>query len=136
MDDLDDREAFLRGIFADPDSDLPRLVFADWLDERGEAAWAELIRLQCQFQFPAKRPADVWHEWFARERELTAAIPMYLPLDRPDGLHPADSELTPHGLSPTPGLCSRSMRGRCQTRVRIHLRRLVNRLSLASLHFA
>ena len=50
MDDLDDREAFLRGIFADPDSDLPRLVFADWLDERGEAAWAELIRLQCDLE--------------------------------------------------------------------------------------
>ncbi len=48
MDDLDDREAFLRGIFADPDNDLPRLVFADWLDERGEAAWAELIRVQCE----------------------------------------------------------------------------------------
>ncbi len=48
MDDLDDREAFLRGIFADPASDLPRLVFADWLDERGEAAWAELIRVQCE----------------------------------------------------------------------------------------
>jgi len=88
MDDLDDREAFLRGIFADPDSDLPRLVFADWLDERGEAAWAELIRLQCQFHFPADRPADVWREWFDRERELTAAIPMYFSLDRPDGLHP------------------------------------------------
>ena len=50
MDDLDDREAFLRGIFADPDSDLPRLVFADWLDERGEAAWAELIRVQCEVE--------------------------------------------------------------------------------------
>lgn len=48
MDDLDDREAFLRAIFADPDNDLPRLVFADWLDERGESAWAELIRLQCE----------------------------------------------------------------------------------------
>ena len=50
MDDLDDREALLRGIFADPDSDLPRLVFADWLDERGEAAWAELIRVQCEVE--------------------------------------------------------------------------------------
>lgn len=77
MDDLDGREAFLRAIFADPANDLPRLVFADWLDERGEAAWAELIRLQCQFQFPADRPREVWHEWFDRERELTAAIPMF-----------------------------------------------------------
>ena len=47
MDDLDQREAFLKAIFDAPADDLPRLVFADWLDERGESAWAELIRLQC-----------------------------------------------------------------------------------------
>jgi len=47
MDDLDQREAFLLAIFTNPDDDLPRLVFADWLDENGEAAWAELIRVQC-----------------------------------------------------------------------------------------
>lgn len=58
MDDLDDREAFLRAVFADPDNDLPRLVFADWLDERGESAWAELIRLQCELAraTPARDP--------------------------------------------------------------------------------
>jgi len=47
MDDLDQREAFLLAIFANPDDDLPRLVFADWLEERGEGDWAALIRLQC-----------------------------------------------------------------------------------------
>lgn len=47
MDDLDQREAFLKAIFAAPDDDLPRLVFADWLDERGDAEWAERIRLDC-----------------------------------------------------------------------------------------
>jgi uncharacterized protein (TIGR02996 family) len=35
---------FLRAI-ADPDDNLPRLVFADWLDERGEP-WGGLIREQ------------------------------------------------------------------------------------------
>ena len=48
MDDLDRREAFLLAIFAAPDDDLPRLVFADYLDERGEHDWAELIRVQCK----------------------------------------------------------------------------------------
>lgn len=43
-----DREPFLRAIFANPDDDLPRLVFADWLDEHGDHAWAELIRIQCE----------------------------------------------------------------------------------------
>jgi len=48
MDDADEREAFLKAIFDAPADDLPRLVFADWLDERGESNWAELIRIQCQ----------------------------------------------------------------------------------------
>jgi uncharacterized protein (TIGR02996 family) len=47
MDDLDQREAFLKAIFAAPDDDLPRLVFADWLEDRGDAAWAHQIRLDC-----------------------------------------------------------------------------------------
>jgi uncharacterized protein (TIGR02996 family) len=42
-----DRAAFLAAIAAAPDDDLPRLVFADWLDEHGDAARAEFVRLQC-----------------------------------------------------------------------------------------
>jgi uncharacterized protein (TIGR02996 family) len=38
--------AFLRTILADPDDDAPRLVYADWLDENGDADRAEFIRLQ------------------------------------------------------------------------------------------
>jgi uncharacterized protein (TIGR02996 family) len=40
------RTAFLRAICECPDEDGPRLVYADWLDERGEADRAEFIRLQ------------------------------------------------------------------------------------------
>jgi uncharacterized protein (TIGR02996 family) len=43
-----DREPFLKAIFAAPIDDLPRLVFADYLDEHGDPGWAELIRLQCE----------------------------------------------------------------------------------------
>lgn len=43
-----DIEPFLRGIFADPADDLPRLVFADWLDEHGQDGWAAAIRLGCE----------------------------------------------------------------------------------------
>ena len=50
MDDADEREAFLKAIFDAPADDLPRLVFADWLEERAESAWAELIRLQCDLR--------------------------------------------------------------------------------------
>jgi uncharacterized protein (TIGR02996 family) len=37
---------FLRTIAADPRTDVPRLVFADWLEETGRAARAEFIRVQ------------------------------------------------------------------------------------------
>jgi uncharacterized protein (TIGR02996 family) len=43
-------DAFLQDIFAHPDDDAPRLIFADWLEEQGGAnsvARAEFIRVQC-----------------------------------------------------------------------------------------
>jgi uncharacterized protein (TIGR02996 family) len=45
-------DAFLRDILAHPDDDAPRLIFADWLEEQGDAnsvARAEFIRVQCAF---------------------------------------------------------------------------------------
>lgn len=38
---------FLAAVIADPDSDGPRLIYADWLEENGDEARAELIRIQC-----------------------------------------------------------------------------------------
>src|SRR5580704_2443031 len=46
---------FLRLILADPDADGPRLVYADWLDDQGQSARAEFIRVQCAV---AALPAD------------------------------------------------------------------------------
>src|SRR5687767_1651799 len=43
-----DEATFYRAILAAPDDDGPRLVFADWLEERGELARAEFIRVQCR----------------------------------------------------------------------------------------
>lgn len=43
-------DAFLQDILAHPDDDAPRLIFADWLEEQGDAnstARAEFIRIQC-----------------------------------------------------------------------------------------
>lgn len=83
MDDLDRREAFLLAIFANPEDDLPRLVFADYLEERGETAWAELIRLQCD----AFRTLDDFdHEgWDAALLAEQALFPDRQPLHTPDG---------------------------------------------------
>lgn len=44
---MDDDRAFLDEILAQPDDDLPRLIYADWLEERGDPR-GELIRVQCE----------------------------------------------------------------------------------------
>ncbi len=44
---MTDFERFLAAIIESPEDDLPRLVFADWLEERGDTRRAEFIRLQC-----------------------------------------------------------------------------------------
>jgi uncharacterized protein (TIGR02996 family) len=53
--------AFLADIVAHPADDAPRLVYADWLEDHGEAGRAEFIRLQCELA--RMRPA----EWCVRE---------------------------------------------------------------------
>jgi uncharacterized protein (TIGR02996 family) len=40
-------DAFLRAIREDPDNDVPRLIYADWLDEQGDPR-GEFIRVQCE----------------------------------------------------------------------------------------
>jgi uncharacterized protein (TIGR02996 family) len=43
---MDDHEALVAAIAANPDDDAPRLAFADWLEERGDAARADFVRDQ------------------------------------------------------------------------------------------
>jgi uncharacterized protein (TIGR02996 family) len=64
----DDR-AFLNAIIENPDDDGPRLVYADWLDEQGDHARAEFIRIQCEM---AKfEPESVrWYELSLRSQRL------------------------------------------------------------------
>ena len=40
--------AFLAAIRAHPADDLPRLVYADWLEEHGQSERAEFIRVECE----------------------------------------------------------------------------------------
>lgn len=58
---------FLAEIAASPDDDLPRLVYADWLEERGDPR-GEFIRVQCEL---ARHPDDP--HLCARETELLAS---------------------------------------------------------------
>jgi uncharacterized protein (TIGR02996 family) len=69
---MTDAAAFLAAIVAAPDADGPRLVYADWLEERGDAARAEFIRVQCALAQVDEDNRDV-HPLAGRERELLRA---------------------------------------------------------------
>jgi len=45
---MTDRDALLAAIHSDPDDDTARLVYADWLQENGQADRADFIRLQIE----------------------------------------------------------------------------------------
>jgi uncharacterized protein (TIGR02996 family) len=67
-----DRAFFLAAIRADPDDDVVRLVFADWLEENGDSERAEFIRVQCELaRLPAYEPRAIDLHW--RQEELLAA---------------------------------------------------------------
>src|ERR1700677_1851891 len=48
-------EDFLTEILASPDDDIPRLIYADWLEERGYPR-SEFIRVQCEIATLTKTP--------------------------------------------------------------------------------
>jgi uncharacterized protein (TIGR02996 family) len=52
---MSDGQALLRAILDDPDDDAPRLIYADWLEENGDAARAAFIRAQITL---ARLPQD------------------------------------------------------------------------------
>src|SRR5262249_48629601 len=66
---MNQRQAFLQTIIEAPEDDTPRLVFADWLDDEGDAKRAEFIRTQIALErlpaADARRP-----ELARREKEL------------------------------------------------------------------
>ncbi len=68
-----DEDALLNGIAADPAADLPRLVYADWLEEHGQDMRAEFIRVQCEIAKLEVGPRDAIdrnvHLW-RRQQEL------------------------------------------------------------------
>ncbi|MEO2088149.1 MAG: TIGR02996 domain-containing protein [Gemmataceae bacterium] len=71
---MSDREAFVAAVAASPEDDLPRLVFADWLDENGDPERAEFVRVQCELAKPAVwQDTDFRDPLLARMRELLDA---------------------------------------------------------------
>jgi len=67
-----DEDAFLRDIRDDPDDPGPRLVFADWLEERGDPR-ADFIRFDCELADPdlddvSRRALSDTHQELLREQ--------------------------------------------------------------------
>jgi uncharacterized protein (TIGR02996 family) len=65
-------DALLAAVLEDPDADAPRLVYADWLEERGDPR-GEYLRIECQLlKLPAieGRFSALW----ARLQELHKAL--------------------------------------------------------------
>jgi uncharacterized protein (TIGR02996 family) len=59
---MSDHDALLAAIQAAPDDDAPRLIYADWLEEHGDAARAEFIRVQVELD-PFERPDGDLDRW-------------------------------------------------------------------------
>lgn len=58
-------DALLDAIFAEPDEDTPRLVYADWLEEHDQANYAAFIRMQCaaaRHTFWTPEANDLWEQ--------------------------------------------------------------------------
>src|SRR5262249_23722465 len=55
---MDQEQSFLEAIYAAPEDDAVRLVYADWLEEQGEAARAEFIRVQIEYARAAAADPD------------------------------------------------------------------------------
>jgi uncharacterized protein (TIGR02996 family) len=57
-------DSFLRDILDHPFDDAPRLIYADWLEDHGEEARAEFIRVQCELArgvFPCECTCEYEH---------------------------------------------------------------------------
>lgn len=66
---MDERAAFVAAIRADPTAALPRLQFADFLDEQGETDAAEWLRLDTEeWEAWCGRRLDRWRATAANDR--------------------------------------------------------------------
>lgn len=62
----------LAAVLARPEDDLPRLVFADYLDENGEPERAEFVRVQCELAKWGVTPR-AYGNWYVDCRNMQSA---------------------------------------------------------------
>jgi uncharacterized protein (TIGR02996 family) len=69
-----DRDGLFQAILTNPDDDVPRLVYADWLEEHDDSEYARFIRTQVQLaRVPEYHPLHVRLWW--EERGLVTGLP-------------------------------------------------------------
>jgi uncharacterized protein (TIGR02996 family) len=81
-------QAFLRDICANPEDDTPRLIYADWLDERGEEARAEFIRVQCEMYQREIVQGRRWLKGHVRAHELSRELEAAVWSGLPESMRP------------------------------------------------
>ncbi len=104
---MTEHDALLAAVLADPEDDLPRLVYADWLEENGQGELAEFIRVQCEMgRAPKRHGAGAFCQCrrcvlYRRECEL---LDEYAYLWFPPPLVACLSPAGTHFRVPTPGM--------------------------------
>jgi len=68
QDDLEQLQAIVNR----PMDTVPRLIYADWLEERGDCAPAEFIRMQCELDFQCRPYTGRLAELDQRQKQLLA----------------------------------------------------------------
>jgi uncharacterized protein (TIGR02996 family) len=75
---MTDHDALYRSILADPESDTPRLVYADWLEENQRTEEAEFIRVQCRLESLPPDAPD-YPALLQRQEELRICLKAHAP---------------------------------------------------------
>jgi uncharacterized protein (TIGR02996 family) len=72
---MDDQLALLAAVLEFPEQDAPRLIYADWLDEHGDAPRAEFIRVSVELAWRpySERRTAHYRDLLVRFRALVAA---------------------------------------------------------------
>jgi uncharacterized protein (TIGR02996 family) len=87
---LDDEKSFIRAILADPDDERILMIFADWLEERGDPR-GEYLRIRAALAAPPKSRPPRRRELQDRLQALQAIIvPGWLPLLNREGSREKD----------------------------------------------
>jgi uncharacterized protein (TIGR02996 family) len=71
------QDHFIQAILENPDDDAPRLVFADWLEERGDP-WGEFIRVHCALAHEESQTGQRHPELSARQAALLNEHPEWV----------------------------------------------------------